>query len=161
ACLAAYGFWLRSIHLTDLFDAWYFDEIDVFGDILDQVRGHAAHTPYAINHWHDRLMLFEFSGVYLFRLFGTSDAVMAVYPVIWATAAIPLTYLLGRELGFATPTSFLAAGLLATSLWHIEISRLLYDDGATATLALALCWMVVAMLRRSSLLLAALAGLTA
>jgi hypothetical protein len=161
AALSLYGFWLRRIHLTDLFDAWYFDEVNVFADVLNQLRGTAPHTPYAINYWRDRLTLYEWGAYYVLRRFGTTDEVMGLVPVAWGTLCIPLTYLLARELELQISSSLLAAGLLATSLWHVELSRMLYDNVAVCTWAVACCWLTVGALRRGSFVWSAAAGLAA
>ena len=161
AALTLYGFWLRRIHLTDLFDAWYFDEVNVFADVLNQLRGAVPHTPYAINYWRDRLMLYEWGAYYVLRTFGTTDGVMGLVPVLWGTLCVPLTYLLARELELQISSSLLAAGLLATSLWHLELSRMLYDNVAVCTWAAACSWLTVGALRRGSFVWSAAAGLAA
>ena len=82
-------------------------------------------------------------------LLGPTEFAVRLPTALAGVALVGLTYLLGRELGGAR-LGLLAAGLLAISPWHAQVSRLAFRAGLTPLFVALGLWLCLRALRRGS-----------
>ncbi len=71
--------------------------------------------------------------------FGSNRIGLRFWSALIGTAAIPLIYLVGREL-FSSSVGLWSALFLATSFWHLNFSRIGFRAICVPTLTLAAFW---------------------
>ncbi len=92
--------------------------------------------------------------------FGTSSTVAILPVLVLGVVAVPLAWCAGRA-WFGPTAGFVAAGLLATSGYHIAFSRMALTDAPLATLFVAALVLSREAIARDSWVWSALAGLAA
>jgi Dolichyl-phosphate-mannose-protein mannosyltransferase len=104
--------------------------------------------------------LYEYVLSFPLRLAGSVDVTVArgVSGVLGALST-PLLYLTARELGYPRRVGFVAGVALATTFWDVSFSRLVLQNIMAATAASVTILCMVMAVRRSNVILAALAGL--
>ncbi|HLQ35789.1 MAG TPA: glycosyltransferase family 39 protein [Chloroflexota bacterium] len=93
------------------------------------------------------------------KLFGPSQLALRLPTAIGGALGVPAIYLLGREL-FGRKTGLIAAGLLATLVWHLTFSRLAFNSELSVTLDALGLFFLVRALKKGSWTAAALAGIS-
>ena len=117
---------------------------------------------------HPRLVLFfpAFTGreplfIYMvatgFRLLGTSVFSLRLVAALIGVASVAATAVAGRAL-FGQGVGLLAAGLLASSFWHVVISRMAYRADLVPLVAPLAIWLLWRAWQRPSIRRGSLAG---
>ncbi len=119
AAFIGFGALIRLIALDRFPPGLHFDEA-VYGllarDILHGAR------PVFFSAWTGREPLYMYLMAPVQALVGVNTLAIRLTSALIGLATLPLTYLLGREL-FSRRVTLLATGLLATSYWHLTVSR--------------------------------------
>ncbi|RME46756.1 MAG: phospholipid carrier-dependent glycosyltransferase, partial [Chloroflexi bacterium] len=119
AVFIGFGAIIRLIALDRFPPGLHFDEA-VYGllarDILHGAR------PVFFSAWTGREPLYMYLMAPVQALVGVNTLAIRLTSALIGLATLPLTYLLGREL-FSRRVALLATGLLATSYWHLTVSR--------------------------------------
>src|SRR4029077_17478297 len=130
----------------------------VYAGQAASLSGDPLYTPYfAIFRAHPLLVQFILSVVFKF---GVSDVAARAVSVAFGVAAIPLIYLLGREL-FSRRVGILSALLLALLPYHVIVSRQVLLDGPETTLFLLTIYLIARYASTSSARYLYVAGLAA
>lgn len=88
---------------------------------------------------------------------GPSVLAIRLVAALIGIGAVATTFLVGRAL-FGTGVGLLGAGLLATSFWHVLISRMAYRAGLLALLTPLAIWLLWRLWQRPTPLRALIAG---
>lgn len=130
----------------------------VYAGQAASLSGDPLYTPYfAIFRAHPLLVQFILSVVFKF---GVSDVAARAVSVAFGVAAIPLIYLLGREL-FSRRVGILSALVLALLPYHVIVSRQVLLDGPETTLFLLTIYLIARYASTSSARYLYVAGLAA
>ena len=78
-------------------------------------------------YWYDKPAFFYWELIAAFSLFGTTDFAARLFPGIFASIGVFLTYAFGRQL-YDARTGFFAAGILATSLGYWIVAKSVITD---------------------------------
>lgn len=90
---------------------------------------------------------------------GTNVTAARAYSGVLGALSVPLLYATARELGYPRRVGFVAGVALATTFWDVNFSRLVLPNIMAVTATSATILLTAMAVRRSSLALAALAGL--
>lgn len=78
-------------------------------------------------YWYDKPAFFYWELIAAFSLLGTSDAAARLFPGLFASLGVLLTYAFGRQL-YGARTGFFAAGILATSFGYWFVAKSVITD---------------------------------
>jgi len=122
---------LRTYELDRFPPGPYYDEAAAAILAGQVASGH--YLPIFITSYTGHEVLFYYLAAVVMRLAGATIWALRLTSALVGTATVALTYLLGRELfedesrpataGWATWLGLFAAALMATSFWHITVSR--------------------------------------
>ena len=130
----------------------------VYAGQAASLSGDPLYAPYfAIFRAHPLLIQFILSMVFKF---GVSDVAARAVSVAFGVAAIPLVYLVGREL-FSRRVGILSALVLALLPYHVIVSRQVLLDGPETTLFLLTMYLIARYASTSSVRYLYVAGLAA
>ena len=79
------------------------------------------------SYWYDKPAFFYWELIAAFSLFGTTDFAARLFPGIFASIGVFLTYAFGRQL-YDARTGFFAAGILATSVGYWIAAKSVITD---------------------------------
>src|SRR5919198_128083 len=103
--------------------------------------------------------LYDYLLSFPLRLVGRMDVTVARgFSGFLGALSVPLLYLTARELGYSRRVGLVAGIALATTFWDVSFSRLVLQNIMAATAASVTILCMVMAVRRSNVILAALAG---
>lgn len=79
------------------------------------------------SYWYDKPAFFYWELIAAFSLFGTTDFAARLFPGIFASIGVLLTYAFGRQI-YDARTGFFAAGILATSFGYWIVAKSVITD---------------------------------
>ena len=134
--LIALAVFLRVYQLRQMPPGVFVDETNAALDAIRLMEGRPD-SPFGTG-WFETPTLYAFYLVGLFKLLGTSFVALKAASLIPAILTVVVMYPLAR-LMFGIPTAFAATFILATSRWHITMSRWGWNEVAP------LLFMIVAL----------------
>lgn len=134
--LIALAVFLRVYQLRQMPPGVFVDETNAALDAIRLMEGRPD-SPFGTG-WFETPTLYAFYLVGLFKLLGTSFLALKAASLIPAILTVVVMYPLAR-LMFGIPTAFAATFILATSRWHITMSRWGWNEVAP------LLFMIVAL----------------
>lgn len=155
--ILSFAFLLRIHNLSQVPNGLYWDEMDVgyqaysifttgrdyFGNVLP-VHFHS------FGDW--RVPLYIYTSVPTVFLFGLTSLGVRLPAVIFGTIGILFVYLLTKELFGKKEVALLAASVLAFSPWHIQYSRMAFEQTLVLTTFLAGAYFFFASFKNPKLL---------
>jgi hypothetical protein len=156
ALILALAIFLRTYRIDSLPPGVYVDEANGALDALHILEGRSD-SPFATG-WYGTPTGYTYYMVAIFKLIGANWTGLKVASLLPAILTVPAVYLLGR-LVFGPSTGLIAMLLMATSRWHLSMSRWAWNQTAPPLFQVLATFFLIRGLRDRRALDYALSGL--